>query len=309
MIYVITGQTATGKTARALELAEQHNGELINCDSRQIYKQLDIITGKDLSLTTRIFTYWKTISSFDIGYYSLEGNERLWLYDIISPHFIFSAFEYRSLAVEVIRDIEKRGKTPIIVGGTYFYLQHLLYDILDQPIPANPTLRAELEQHSTEMLQKMIIIEAPDTFATLNNSEKHNRQRLIRKIEVIRAGSIVQPPKSEEYTYVLPFSAESVLIEGYHFENREKLTIVIRQRIQARLTAGAIGEVENLLKAGYTGLEPGLQTIGYIQIINYLKKELSYEEMIHEWTTREIQYAKRQYTFAKRDPNISWIEV
>lgn len=225
MIYIITGQTATGKTRRALELALQHDGELINCDSRQIYKHLDIITGKDLSLTNRIFTCWKTIRDFDIGYYLLENKSRLWLYDIVSPRHHFSAFEYRSLAVDVIKDIEMRGKTPIIVGGTYFYLQHLLYDILDTPIPANPTLRAELEQLSTERLQQILTAEASDVFTALNNSEKSNRQRLIRKIEVIRAGNEIPVVKSDEQEFAPPFTLATVMMEGYHFEDRQKLNL------------------------------------------------------------------------------------
>ncbi len=309
MIYVITGQTATGKTSRALEIAIEHHGELINCDARQMYKKLDIVTGKDLSVTSGTFTRLKSANMYDIGYYEIGSNSKIWLYDIVQPEQSFSAFEYRKLALEVIRDMLDRGKTPIIVGGSYFYLQHLLYDILEIPIPSNPSLRETLKNESTENLQKILISESPDTFNLLNNSEKYNTQRLIRKIEIVRSGAHVPLPHKEDYIFAPPFDENAITMEGFQFAERSHQHTVITQRIESRIKEGAIDEVEKLLASGYTGEEPGLQTIGYQQIIRYLHKELAYEAMVKEWRTREIQYAKRQYTFAKRDPHISWVEV
>ena len=309
MIYVITGQTATGKTKRALELASQKNGEIINFDSRQIYKKLDIITGKDLYLTDRKYMLVKNVGPFDIGYYSIIGSSRLWLYDIADPRNPFSAFDYRLLALEVIKDIQLREKTPIIVGGTYFYLQQLLYDILDTPIPPNPELRAELEKESTQTLKDILFTENFKVFKELNNSERHNRQRLIRKIEITRAGHEITRNTKEDYQYALPFSEKDTVIEGYYMADRDKHRKSIKARIAERLNAGAVQEVEALLRYGYTAEHPGLQTIGYKQILRFLMHEINTEEMQREWLNKEIQYAKRQYTFAKRDPNISWIEV
>ena len=309
MIYIITGQTATGKTRRALELARKVDGELINCDSRQIYKTLNIITGKDLALTTRTYTVWKNAHSFDIGYYELLQGGRLWLYDIVNPNQPFSAFDYRILATETINHLQMEGKTPIIIGGTYFYLKHLLYDILDSPVPPNVQLREKLALESTSTLQQILSAENPSMYNDLNNSEKHNRQRLIRKIEVVRAGNTTSSNTNIEYELAPPFTPQTTTMEGYHFIDRRKQYTIIKQRVQARLEEGAIAEVESLPKSGYTGTEPGLQTIGYQQIIKYLHKELSLEDMKKEWLTREMQYAKRQYTFAKQDPNITWIEV
>lgn len=309
MIYIVTGQTATGKTKRALELASKNNGEIINFDSRQIYKKLDIITGKDLYLTDRKYMVAKKVGPFDIGYYAIIGDSKLWLYDIVDPRNPFSAFDYRLLALEVIKDIQLREKTPIIVGGTYFYLQHLLYDILDTPIPPNPKLRAELERESTQTLKDILFTENFKVFKELNNSERHNRQRLIRKIEITRAGQEVANNTKQEYEYVLPFSEKDTVIEGYYMPDRDRHRKSITARIDERLEAGAIAEVESLLSAGYTKEHPGLQTIGYKQIIRFLNHEVSKEEMKKEWLHKEIQYAKRQYTFAKRDPHIVWIEV
>lgn len=309
MIYVITGQTATGKTKRALELANKKNGEIVNCDSRQIYKQLNIITGKDLSFTNRIFTSWKKTGEYDVGYYSFQNEGRLWLYDILSPHMPFSAFEYRTLAVSVIHDIEMRGKTPIIVGGTYFYLQHLLYDLLDTPVEPNPQLRNKLANESTPNLQHMLFSHAPEVFMNLNNSEKNNRHRLIRKIEVVLAGKTVPSHRPQEYDFAPPFTEKTTTFEGYHFTDRQRLNDIIKNRVHTRLHEGALDEARDLLHSGYTGDEPGLQTIGYVQVIQFLKNRISEKEMLEEWISKEKQYAKRQYTFAKRDPHISWIEV
>lgn len=309
MIYVITGQTATGKTNRALELATQKNGEIINFDSRQIYKKLDIITGKDLYLTDRRYMLVKKVGPYDIGYYSISGDSRLWLYDIVDPRSPFSAFDYRLLALEVIKDIQLREKTPIIVGGTYFYLQHLLYDILDTPIPPNPELRAVLEKESTQTLKDILFTENFKVFKELNNSERHNRQRLIRKIEITRAGQEVATNTKENYDYVLPFSEKDTSIEGFYMPDRENHRKRIQARIEERLKTGAIEEVESLLQKGYTADNPGLQTIGYKQILQFINNDITWEEMKKEWLHKEIQYAKRQYTFAKRDPHITWIEV
>src|SRR3989344_2796407 len=104
-MIVITGQTATGKTDLALKLSKKHNGELINFDSRQIYRYLDIITGKDLPVS------------------------QIHLYDIVTPDQYFSSFDYALRAEEIIKNVINRGKTPILVGGTYLYLKHLLYGI------------------------------------------------------------------------------------------------------------------------------------------------------------------------------------
>ena len=132
-MIIITGQTATGKTKLALELAKKYDGELINFDSRQIYKYLDIITGKDIPKT------------------------KIWLYDIVTPDQYFSSFDFVKLVTPIIEDIKKRNKTPILVGGTYLYLKHLLYGIDDNNSPPDFKLRKKLNDKSVEYLQKMLI--------------------------------------------------------------------------------------------------------------------------------------------------------
>lgn len=283
-LIIVTGQTATGKTKRALELAKQYNGELINCDSRQIYKKLDIITGKDK----------KTIETTKIP---------IRLYDIVDPKQYFSSYDYKNAALQIITELNKRGKVPIFVGGTYLYIKHLLYDVATETIPPNWELRRELENANISDLQSHLIKINKQIFHNLNNSDRNNPQRLIRKIEISLFKGKLQKVKSktlfEQYK-------KTILFEGLKLQNKDDLKKRIADRVTQRLNDGAMDEVRMLLDQGYTADDPGLKTIGYQQIIKYLNGHYSKKKAIDEWITREVQYAKRQYTFMKTDPNIRW---
>ncbi len=325
MIHVITGQTATGKTNRAIELASELNGEIINADARQIYKKLDIITGKDLDLTTGVFHLWKKHTHLDIGYYELKQNtniqlptsnlqlpninlqlptsndhrlNRLWLYDLVDPRDSFSAYEFADNARMVIDDIVSRGKTPIIVGGTYFYLKQLLYGTSTNGVPPNQSLRDKLSSKSIVELQQMLSDKNLILFRSLNNSERHNPQRLIRRIEIETNEGHVNAKQS-------PLSTDFEM-EGYCFESKALLHDRIANRVEDRLERGAVHEVEQLVKEGYTFDSPGLRTIGYHQIGQFLKGFIDSAQMKQEWISKEVQYAKRQLTFMKRDEHIHW---
>ena len=302
-ITVITGQTATGKTKLALELAAKHNGELINCDSRQIYTSLNIITGKDISPAST-FHPMHSIGNFELGYYK-DSASPIWLYDIIYPNKSFSAYDFKTCCVWVIKDIIRRGKTPILVGGTYFYLQNLLYDTVAVDIPPNEPLRKELKNQSVADLQSRLKQLDPLYFEGLNNSEKNNPQRLIRKIEVLKF-RLSQQSTQPGRLVSLSEQFKNIDCIGLRFEDKEKLENAIRKRVDKRLREGAVGETESILKDGYDEDDPGLKTIGYQQIIQYLKGTITKDKAIEEWITKEIQYAKRQYTFMKKDTNIHW---
>ncbi|HRN71040.1 MAG TPA: tRNA (adenosine(37)-N6)-dimethylallyltransferase MiaA [Candidatus Woesebacteria bacterium] len=305
-IYVITGQTATGKTSYAINLANQVNGELINCDSRQIYKHLDIITGKELEKTTNQFQRKQTINKYEIGSYIFtESQIPIWLYDIISPDISFSTFDYRTCAIPVIEDIISREKTPIIVGGSYFYLKHLLYGTVDSYVKPNPELRNELNTKSVDELQHILLQADQTLFNSLNHSDKYNPHRLIRKIEITKAEKVTN---KKELPLKNLFPEYKIEMIGFKYHLKEKLHEIITQRVIERLEQRAIEEVQNLLKM-YTSDAPGLKTIGYSQIIAHLQKQLSYKHMRKEWILKELQYAKRQLTFMKKDTHIHWQEV
>ena len=285
-VIIITGQTATGKTQLAANLAKKHNGELINCDSRQIYKKLDIITGKDR-----------------------PKNIKIWLYDIIDPKQYFSSYDWVQYALKVIKDILLRNKTPIIVGGTYFYLYHLLYDVETQHIKPDWNLRQKLNTKSVVELQKMYRALDVQSFNRLNNSDKNNPQRLIRKIEILsRSPQSVDSFDLPKHMSLPKKLGQKIDIKyrGLCYKNNIELSKQIEKRVEKRITQGAIAEVKKLIRKGYSENDPGLKTIGYRQLFNYINKRCTLEEEIHEWVTKEIQYAKRQYTFMKKDRNIKW---
>lgn len=313
-IIIITGQTATGKTKLALEYAKKYDGELINCDSRQIYKYLDIITGKDLEPNTS-FQLVKKTDDFEIGFYPFYET-KIWLYDVITPDKRFSSFDWKNLALEVIKDILKRKKTPIIVGGTYLYLYHLLYKIHTENIKPNPILRKKLEKLPLEELQKKLQKLNPSLWEKLSESDKKNPQRLIRKIEIsLQAKNLELPQKIQTDKIALfeklgkEYKDIQIKFIGLRFKNKETLKKKIRSRVEERIKKGAIEEVKNLLKMDYKESSPGLNTIGYKQLIKYLKGEYTLNQAVEEWIKKEIQYAKRQYTFMKKDKNIKWKEV
>lgn len=322
-ITIITGQTATGKTKLGLQLAQKYNGELINCDSRQVYRYLDIITGKDL--TDHQFHLEQKVNNFDIGYYKmaklLNGNYiPLWLYDIVNPKQYFSSYDYVRCVMNVIKRLLEENKTPIIVGGTYFYLRHLLYGVETENIPPDWKLRKELENKTVEELQ-LILKQLATRLARgslgkgglidqSNRSEKNNPQRLIRKIEILKSGrDVINHVSTLSFQFNTFFQKLNVTLIGLRFKNKNNAKQAIEKRVKERLKNGAIDEVKNLLDRDYNENDPGMKTIGYKQIIQYLKDKLSEEETIQQWITKERQYSKRQYTFMKRDKNIVWTEV
>ncbi len=299
-LIIITGQTATGKTKLALEYARKYNGELINSDSRQIYKHLDIITGKDLV-------------------------HKHWLYDIVDPQKYFSSFDFVKLAIPIIKKLLCEGKTPVIVGGTYLYLKHLLYGVETENIPPNFKLREELNKKPITELQKKLQAINARSFSLLNQSDKNNPQRLIRKIEILtyfRNNLVAEPPRlrrtpsprgtgeprrlDEKLAKILNIPDLQIEFIGLKFKNKGDLRKVIEKRVEERLKHGAIEEVKNLLKLGYKETDPGLRTIGYQQILRYLHNLSSLGDAVNQWITKEVQYAKRQYTFMKKDKNIKW---
>lgn len=285
-ILVITGQTATGKTKLALELAQKHDGELVNFDSRQIYKHLDIVTGKDVD--------------------KLQGTP-VWLYDIVDPKNPFSAHDYEKQALPVLKEIISRGKTPILVGGTYFYLKYLLYMKEGAESQTDWDLRTELNKKTVNELQHMLIELNKDTFEHMNDSDKLNPHRLSRKIELIKQGVELDNFSTDIILgNKLGIDNLKVEITGLYYEDREKLRAIIQSRVEERIEDGAVEEVKSLLKKGYSPKDPGLNTIGYKQILDFLRGAITQDQMISDWAHKEVQYAKRQYTFMKKDPNVKW---
>jgi len=312
-MLIITGQTAAGKTQLALQYAQKYNGELINCDSRQIYQDLDLVTGKDLE--EKKFYRLEQINQFQIGYYLLSYAKTpipVWLYDVVAINHYFSSFDYRQLALKVITNILARKKTPILIGGSYLYLYHLLYQINTDQIPPNFALRKTLVSLPLKILQQKLFNLDKELFTRLNTSDRQNPQRLIRKIEIAQYFQKKQqksPGGKLNFKLADDIKSQELKIIGLKISNKQLLKEKIKKRVEKRLALGAVEEVKKILAMGFKPDAPGLKTIGCQTIIKFLKKEINQSELINEWVNKEMQYAKRQLTFMKKDPHIVFIEA
>lgn len=276
--FVITGQTATGKTALAIKYAIEFDGEIISADSRQVYRHLDVVTGKDSQKYN-------------------DAGVATHLIDVADPKERFSSHEFVGFAQKAIEDIQKRNKSVIIVGGTYLYIKHLLYGF-DVAVPPNEELRTTIESKSLKELQEMV-----GEDHGMNESDYMNPRRLIRKIEILSHETSDKLSATEHQSYDI---TEYI---GLRYAEKEQLEQAIRRRVEARIHAGALDETKKLLEAGYTKTDPSLSGIGYAQLIRHIEGEYSLELATQEWATKELQYAKRQHTFMKNDGNIEWLIV
>lgn len=271
-LLIITGQTACGKTDLAFELAGKYNGEIVSFDSRQAYKNLNIITGKDIN-----------------------PKIKTWMIDIYDPKQIITAFDYCQKANTIILDILKRGKLPIIVGGTVFYIKSFLDGVSDFEGEPDWDLRNELENNSVVELQNILKKINIEKLSQMNNSDINNKRRLIRAIEISKSQS-TNIDKKEDLKNRDKFD---LLIIGMMREKNE-LENLIHKRIQKRIESGAFGEIDGLLKSGYSFSDPGLNTIGYKQLRESYNGKKTKSEAIIDWEKQEIDYARRQLVFMKK---------
>lgn len=271
-VLVILGPTASGKTSLGVKLASKLKGEIISADSRQVFRGMDIGTGKDLG------EYGK------IPYY---------LIDVVNPEEEFNLAKYQKLAGKAIKDILSRGKLPIIVGGTGLYLQAIVdgYD-LDKNVP-DPKRRAELTAMSVAELYKILEQEKPEFAASINNSDRNNPRRLIRYIEIMESG--VTPKKISKKNTPYDF-----LLLGLQQDDE-----VMRERILKRLkdrldNENMIGEVESLIDNGVSLSRLNDFGLEYRHIAWYLQDKLTYDEMVSRLGIAIYRFAKRQKTWFRR---------
>ncbi len=294
-VIALVGPTATGKTDSALQIAKRLNGEIISFDSRQVYTGLDIGTGK--------------MPGSDV---EVQKNEGFWIidgvvvhmYDVVDPSERFSVSEYVSQASLVLEDILKRGKLPILVGGTGLYLKGLLegFDYLE--IPSNESLRQELENLSVEELQEKLKALSPQTFLDLNNSDKLNKRRLVRRIEVVSTnqnGTKVQGRESKVKEY-------DVLKIGL-MAPREILNDRIDARVDKRIEQGMVSEALELRKSGLSLQRMNELGLEYRYLADVLIGKLSKEEFRKLLKVKIHQYAKRQMTWFQAEQGINWLDI
>lgn len=285
-ILVICGPTATGKTSLGFKIARELNGEIISADSRQVYKYMDIGTGKE----------W-------------DSDVKVWGYDLVEPTEGFSVSDYFSDMKIVIEDVWSRNKLPIIVGGTGLYIKSLIDGIPTIDIPQNTNLRSSLEDLSVaELYEKLAILDGSKA-ASLNMSDKNNPRRLIRAIEIAVWNVENETQKKEIFKRenVLDNNVD-VLMIGLIAENKFLLENIER-RVEKRMNEGFIDEVESLLKMGVSWKHQSMNSLGYKESEKFFKNGLSYEEFIELWISNEMKYVKRQLTWFKKDPRVVWFDI
>ncbi|HUV72602.1 MAG TPA: tRNA (adenosine(37)-N6)-dimethylallyltransferase MiaA [Clostridia bacterium] len=299
-LLIIAGPTATGKTNLALKLACELEGEIVSADSRQVYQGMDIVTGKDLPLASKFKSQNSRLGiktkKFQLGYYLFE-KVPVWLLDIVEPDQKFSAADYCQLAWKVIEDIWQRGKLPIVVGGTGFYIKALLERIETIGIGPDWKLREELQSCTVAELQRILENVDPERSRRMNESDRQNPRRLIRAVEVALASQKGEIKNKKEK---LGIQALDRLIIGL-MAPYPLLYQRIDQRVEERLKKGAEEEIKKLFDKEYNWGNSVLgSTIGYRQWQPYFEAKASKEMVVQKWKYAEHDYARRQMTWFKK---------
>lgn len=289
-IIIILGPTASGKSELAVKIAKKINGEIISADSRQVYKGLDIGAGKvkgtwKIERGTRKFVYKK------IPHYCL---------DYVSPKKVFTALDFKKCAEKAIKDILNRGKTPIICGGTGFYISAITGDINIPEIKPDWKLRKQLEKKSTEQLFKLL--KKLDPRRTKNIDPK-NPRRLIRAIEIAKA-------KTEFFNSRRGVKElkNSVFAIGIKLPEKE-LKRRIEKRVKKMFRDGLLDEVKKLKKSGLSWKRLYELGFEYKYPALFLQGKISQDEMLKRMILENWHYVKRQMTWFKRDKRIKWLRA
>ena len=283
-LITILGPTASGKTPLATALAHKLGTEIISGDSRQVYRRMDLGTGKDLD------DY--TVGGEQVPYH---------LIDIVEPGYKYNVFEYQRDFLQAYQEITQKGKLPVLCGGTGMYIESVLKGYRLLPVPENPELRASLEGKSLEELTTIL-----EGYKKLHNStDVDTAKRAIRAIEIEEYYK-QQPPEYREF----PSLKSLIIVVDIDRElRREKIT----RRLKQRLDEGMVDEVKGLLAEGipaenliYYGLE-------YKFLTQHVIGELTFDEMFHQLETAIHQFAKRQMTWfrgmERRGFHIHWLDA
>ena len=281
-LAVILGPTASGKTQLAAKLANDLHGEIISADSRQVYKNMDIGTGKDLNQYI--------INGRRIPYH---------LIDIVAPESEFNLFEFQNRFYKTFSELIEKKILPVLVGGTGLYLESVLTGYNMPHAPMDQELRKELSQKSKDELQKMLLALKPQLH---NKTDLEDSERLIRAIEIERARSAKDQTQKPDINAV---------VFGIRWERstlRQRITV----RLKERLEQGMIEEVMKLHTAGLTWKKLESFGLEYRFIYQYLKKKITFDEMKNRLNTAIHQFAKRQETWFRRMEKkgvvINWLQ-
>jgi tRNA dimethylallyltransferase len=298
-LLIICGPTATGKTSLGIHLAKKFNGEIVSADSRQVYRGMDIGTGKDLPVISNFQFPISNLKKLGLGCYTLEGI-RVWMLDMVEPSQEFNVARYVDLAQKVIVDIWQRNKLPIIVGGTGLYIKGLIDGIETLGVQPDWELRRRLENLPAQNLFDLLSRTDPIKAASLNASDRKNPRRLIRAIEVASKKPIFK-------LNAKPFILDPLLI-GLKTELKE-LYQRIDRRVEKRVNQGVEKEIKKLISKGYSWNLPAMSALGYQEWQDYFEGQATREEVIQKWKFDEHGYARRQLTWFKKDKRIKWFNI
>ena len=290
-MITILGPTASGKTPLAAALAYEIGGEIISADSRQVYRRMDIGTGKDLA------DYTVQGAGFRVPYH---------LIDICEPGTKYNLFQYQQDFFDAYQDIRRRGAVPILCGGTGLYIEAVLKGYKLSPVPQNPELRASLDGKTLDELTEMLIeLKQRNGSVMHNTTDVDSCQRAIRAIE-IETYNLENPVPRRELPPV-----ESLII-GVDIDREERRAKITR-RLKARLEEGMIDEVRSLLAEGIPAEDLIYYGLEYKFVTEYITGQTTYDEMFSRLEIAIHQFAKRQMTWfrgmERRGFTIHWINA
>ena len=285
-VIVICGPTASGKTALSIELAKQINGEIVSCDSMQIYKDMDIGTAKP---TTEEM---QGIKHYLIGY--------------VSPEERYSVADYKIDAKKAIKEIIEKGKMPIVVGGTGLYLDSLIYEIEYQDIKLDEEYRKKLEKEVEEKGLKELYEKAKQIDEkAIEKISPNDKKRILRILEIYHAtGKTKTQQEMESRKKEVEYDYKVYALDW----DRQKLYDRINKRVDMMIKQGLIEEVKQILNK-YDTFPTAMQGLGYKEVVEYLEGKLTKEEMIEKIKMETRRYAKRQLTWFRKNKQTIWLDA
>jgi len=278
-LIIVLGPTASGKTSLAIKLAKKFNGEVVSADSRQIYRGMDIGTAKPTDL---------------------EGVPH-WMLDIKNPDQPYTVAEFKEDAVKIIKDIQKRGKLPILAGGTGLYIKAVVENLDIPKVKADPVLRKkiekDIEEKGLEFVFDQLIKLDPEAAYII---DPKNPRRVIRALEITL---LTNKPFSKQRKQGNPLF--DVLEIGISVPE-EVLKQKINLRIDEMVKEGLVDEVKSLVNK-YGSNQQAFDAIGYREIIEFIKNKITINQALENMKMNTWHFAKRQITWFKKDPKIHWI--
>ncbi len=283
-VIVICGPTASGKTALSIELAKKINGEIVSADSMQIYKDMNIGSAK-------------------VTNEEMQGIKH-YMIDYVSPDERFSVADYKTNAKNAIEEIIKKGKTPIVVGGTGLYIDALIYEIEYKDIKIDENYRKELQKieknQGLEVLYKKALEIDPKAMEKISQNDS---KRIMRVLEIYKAtGKNKTEQEAESRLKEIPYDYKVFALTM----DRDKLYERINKRVDIMIENGLIDEVKNLLEK-YSEFPTAMQGLGYKEVRDYLQEKITKDEMIEKIKQESRRYAKRQLTWFRKNKQTIWL--